>query len=138
MGTPSSLKSGLTTCSLLLKVQQGNCHYRLLDKASGTPVNHRSKNGVVYLIPDWSSPAFSDAATGVIHATLNRSTPTLYYLFFRVSCYEGMPWRTNAGSQDFDVYPVGRLPHQMRYGDDSKLIFHHSFYVYISISKYPF
>ncbi|EUB62928.1 Hemicentin-1 [Echinococcus granulosus] len=120
------------------QVQQGNCHYQLLDKASGTPVSHRSKNGVVYLIPDWTSPAFADPGSKVIHASLNQSAPALYYLFFRVSCYEGLPWYTTTNSQDFDVYPVGRQLQQVSYRDDSKLIFQHSFYVYISISNYPF
>ncbi|KAL5107767.1 Hemicentin-1 [Taenia crassiceps] len=120
------------------QVQQGNCHYQLLDKANGTPVSHRSKNGVVYLIPDWTSPAFRDPGLEVIHASLDQSTPALYYLFFRVSCYEGLPWHVTTNPQDFDVYPVGRQLQQVPYGDDSKLIFQHSFYVYISISKYPF
>ncbi|KAL5963271.1 Hemicentin-1 [Taenia solium] len=120
------------------QVQQGNCHYQLLDKANGTPVSHRSKNGVVYLIPDWTSPAFKAPGSEVIHASLDQSTPALYYLFFRVSCYEGLPWHVTTNPQDFDVYPVGRQLQQVPYGDDSKLIFQHSFYVYISISKYPF
>lgn len=127
-----------TCISMSLKVQQGNCHYQLLDKANGTPVSHRSKNGVVYLIPDWTSPAFKDPGSEVIQASLDQSTPALYYLFFRVSCYEGLPWHVTTNPQDFDVYPVGRQLQQVPYGDDSKLIFQHSFYVYISISKYPF
>ncbi|VDN96770.1 unnamed protein product [Rodentolepis nana] len=42
--------------------------------------------------------------------------------------------------EDFDVYPVGRQPFETSATsvDASKLIFQHSFYVYISISKYPF
>ncbi|VUZ55036.1 unnamed protein product [Hymenolepis diminuta] len=122
------------------QVQQANCHYQLLDKAANTPVNYRSKNGVVYLMPDWSSPAFTDATSEVLQATLDGSAQSLYYLYFRVSCYEGHPWYGMTDPQDFDVYPVGRRPFETEetYVDDSKLIFQHSFYVYISISKYPF
>lgn len=91
-------------------------------------------------MPDWSSPAFTDASSEVFQATLDGSAQSLYYLYFRVSCYEGHPWYGMTDPQDFDVYPVGRRPFETEetYVDDSKLIFQHSFYVYISISKYPF
>ncbi len=106
-------------------------------------MNHRSQNGVVYLIPDWNSPAFTDQ--GALHASLDRSKPALYYLFFRVSCYAGPGAYdgTTSEPQEFDVYPVGQQQHRREEsfygnGDAANLIFQHSFYVYISLSKYPF
>ncbi|KAF8561358.1 hypothetical protein P879_00953, partial [Paragonimus westermani] len=130
------------------QVQQDNCVYRLLEKAPNTPVSYRSENGVVYLNPEWNK-------TVAGHTTAERSMLTaelqfpngpkrpslsylggeLFYLFFRVSCYRhplpadelkrinwGEPNSTETHLQ------LGR----------NVLVFQHSFYVYISIAKYPF
>nr|VZI12048.1 unnamed protein product [Spirometra erinaceieuropaei] len=121
------------------QTQQANCHFQLLDKAPDTPVQHRSEDGVVYLTPDWQSPDLQTAPGDqhFLNAVVDQARTTalankLFYLFFRVSCFSGRPVAT--GRQDFDVYPVG----EQRFENNSKLIFQHSFYVYISVSKYPF
>ncbi|VDN11832.1 unnamed protein product, partial [Dibothriocephalus latus] len=122
-----------------LSTQQANCHFQLLDKAPDTPVQHRSENGVVYLTPDWHSPDLQTkpGEQQYINAVVDQArtqalTNKLFYLFFRVSCFSGRSAPT--GRQEFDVYPVG----EQKLDTNSKLIFQHSFYVYISVSKYPF
>uniref|UniRef100_A0A183TCX1 EGF-like domain-containing protein n=1 Tax=Schistocephalus solidus TaxID=70667 RepID=A0A183TCX1_SCHSO len=123
----------------LRKTQQANCHFQLLDKAPNTPVQHRSEDGMVYLTPDWHSPDLQTSLgdqryfSAVVDQTRSDTfTNKLFYLFFRVSCFSGDPVAT--GRQDFDVFPVG----EQKLEDNSRLIFQHSFYVYISVSKYPF
>lgn len=118
------------------KVQQSNCHYQLLDKAPNTPVTHRSEDGVVYLTPVWSSDHNSSAlvsaqlhdANAINAKWIPKGTSNLYYFFFRVSCYED-----SVTSQVIRNSWTAEVDSKL-----DKLIFQHSFYVYISIAKYPF
>ncbi|VDO62403.1 unnamed protein product [Schistosoma margrebowiei] len=175
------------------QVQQSNCHYHLLDKAPNTPVHHRTEDGVVYLTPNWAKnstnqtrertllSAHIEAATNLTYQQTKYDEPgQLYYLFFRVSCYENdskllssspsssstsstveslsttissghkstAPSSSVTSSTINNEYTVGNqtwfnnTSWDMNNYDQSykkyKLIFQHSFYVYISISKYPF
>ncbi|CAH8874719.1 unnamed protein product [Trichobilharzia szidati] len=170
------------------QVQQSNCYYQLLDKLPNTPVNHRTEDGVVYLTPNWSSnhtrekPLLSAHLEGVNNGTNKHNTDRkydkseqLYYLFFRVSCYEddsmspsssaeagavipsfsaALPSvnaafvnslnTNNNDNNDYDTENQSWLinpPSDIHYNQTNgkyKLVFQHSFYVYISVSKYPF
>lgn len=132
----------------VFQIRQANCNFQLLDKAEQTPVLHRSEDGVVYLTPDPDSPIFQqpkgeELTNRFLFAEKRdqersaQSESPLYYLFFRVSCFAGKSIGASTGRQEFDVYPVGGDALQHRF-NNSKLIFQHSFYVYISVSKYPF
>ncbi|CAH8660274.1 unnamed protein product [Heterobilharzia americana] len=183
------------------QVQQSNCYYQLLDKAPNTPVNHRTEDGVVYLTPNWSSNTTSNYTRErtLLSAHIEEATnetniygkeknyaksDQLYYLFFRVSCYEedstllSLPSATasgpvaetfTTGSKETNVTPIPPSVNaafitaptsnvkDYNTGNETwfvntlwdinnhnqpnrkyKLVFQHSFYVYISVSKYPF
>ncbi|TNN06222.1 Hemicentin-1, partial [Schistosoma japonicum] len=160
------------------QVQQSNCYYQLLDKAPNTPVQHRTEDGVVYLTPNWSRnnqlnqsrertllSAHIEAATNRTYQQLKHDEfGQLYYLFFRVSCYENdstlssssLPSITEEGLQTpisstpmiDNEYTLGNqtwsintswdINNHNQSNNKYKLVFQHSFYVYISISKYPF
>ncbi|KAA0186981.1 Hemicentin 1, partial [Fasciolopsis buskii] len=127
------------------QVQQANCRYRLLDKAPNTPVEHHSKDGVIYLTPIWNrSPAWGTASRGSKQAlmtaqvaynplTADNVIGQLYYMFFRVSCYKYPLLGDEANLLEGpDINSVGSVHSR------NPLVFQHSFYVYISIAKYPF
>ncbi|KAH9592566.1 hypothetical protein MS3_00004447 [Schistosoma haematobium] len=171
------------------QVQQSNCHYHLLDKAPNTPVHHRTEDGVVYLTPNWAKnntnqtrertllSAHIEAATNLTYQQTKYDEPgQLYYLFFRVSCYENDTKLLSSSSSSSTVDSLSttissghkstapsssvtsstinneyNIGNQTWFNNTSwdmnnynqsykkyKLIFQHSFYVYISISKYPF
>lgn len=177
------------------QVQQSNCYYQLLDKAPNTPVQHRTEDGVVYLTPNWARnnntnqtrertllSAHIEAATNPTYQQIKYDEPgQLYYLFFRVSCYENDSSPSSASSSSLSTMeslqttissghkstamtsvPSSSITSSTinnEYSTDNqawsnntswdmnshnqinkkyKLVFQHSFYVYISISKYPF
>ncbi|TPP66839.1 Hemicentin-1, partial [Fasciola gigantica] len=129
------------------QVQQSNCRYRLLEKAPNTPVEHHSKDGVIYLTPIWNRPGAwntgsrASAKQKALMTAQVANNPIisdnvvgqLYYLFFRVSCYK-YPLRGDEGNswEEPNVQTVGSSHNQ------NPLVFQHSFYVYISIAKHPF
>ncbi|CAH8290619.1 unnamed protein product, partial [Schistosoma turkestanicum] len=196
-------------------VQQSNCYYQLLDKTPNIPVNYRTEDGVVYLTPNWTrnpnnnnTTTTSTTTSTITHqrpllsahlqtATINNSSTIqqyiqshesgqLYYLFFRVSCYEddfrrppssstaaeamesmssinlstGQQQSANMPTMGNSSYPTSSFTNNNNNRDQNqtwlsvnptlidannnnnhrkyKLVFQHSFYVYISIAKYPF
>ncbi|CAL8103250.1 unnamed protein product [Calicophoron daubneyi] len=125
------------------QVQQANCRYRLLEQAPNTPVEHSSENGVVYLTPIWNKIRSDNPAHITAHISHSANTTytspyagRLYYLFFRVSCYEDPlpPLSQGLNSTDWG----GPDSTEPQISESNRLVFQHSFYVYISIAKYPF
>lgn len=136
--------ANLSQPSSFNQTQQSNCQYRLLDKSANTPVTYEADDGVVYLTPVWLNQLWEKTHEKMITAQL-RSTRDkylskiekgkIYYLFFRVACYKNslpkelltnIDWQRPNSNADEE-----RLQR-------NTLVFQHSFYVYISIAKYPF
>ncbi|GAA55160.1 hemicentin-1 [Clonorchis sinensis] len=127
------------------QIQQSNCLYRLLEKAPNTPVNYRADDGVVYLTPVWNTMTDDSFLTAEVRAASNETHTTyggqqhpsgdLFYLFFRVSCYRYPLPVDELKRIDWGEPSTAQTQWQLK---QNVLVFQHSFYVYISIAKYPF